>query len=159
MTGDPAYEEVRAAYAGRSIRASVLSFTEHMAEALGAADLVVARAGASTLAEITAVGRASILMPYPYHKDQHQLANARCLVRASAARIVHDKVDPARNGPALREVLGHLMSDDEQRGFMAAAARRLGRGHAAAQIAGHIVELTEASGVTPSSKRCVGVAG
>ena len=159
LTGDPAYEEVRAAYAGRSIRVSVLPFTEHMAEALGAADLVIARAGASTLAEITAVGRASVLMPYPYHKDQHQLANARCLVRASAARIVHDKVDPTENGPALREVLGQLMSDDEQRGFMAAAARRLGRGHAAVQIAGHIVELAEESGVPTSSEGCVSVAG
>lgn len=159
LTGDLDYEDVHAAYTRRSIRASLLPFTDHMAEALGAADLVIARAGASTLAEITAVGRASILMPYPYHKDQHQLANARCLVRASAARIVHDKVDPARNGPALREVLERLMSDDELRGYMAAAARRLGRGHAASQIADYIVEMVEASGMAPSSRRYVGVAG
>lgn len=150
LTGEADYEEVRKVYDGRSIRVCVCPYTDHMADALAAADLVVARAGASTLAEITTMGRASILMPYPYHKDMHQLANARCLVRASAARIVHDKVDPGVNGPALRQVLEQLLGDDELRNTMAAAARRLGRGQAASQIADQIVDLAQTRGTLPA---------
>jgi UDP-N-acetylglucosamine--N-acetylmuramyl-(pentapeptide) pyrophosphoryl-undecaprenol N-acetylglucosamine transferase len=146
LTGESDYEAVSRAYEGCAVRAVVLPFTDHMPDALAAADLVVARAGASTLAEITAVGRASILMPYPHHRDQHQLANARCLVRASATRIVADRVDPALNGPALREALDELMAGDQARRSMASAARRLGRGHAAAEIAGEILSLASASG-------------
>ncbi len=149
VSGEKEYEGVCQAYSGRSVRAQVCPFTDHMAEALAAADLVVARAGASTLAELTAVGRASILMPYPYHRDMHQLANARGLVRASAARIVHDKIDAGVNGAALRHVLEQLMTDDEARNAMAAAARRLGRGQAASQIADHLVGLAEARGTLP----------
>lgn len=148
LTGHTDYEEINEAYDrlrqsgdGKRLRATVLAFTEQMADALSAADLVVARAGASTLAEITAVGRASILIPYPHHRDQHQRANARCLVRASAARIVHDKVDSAVNGASLRVVLEQLMGDAATRESMAAAARRLGRGQAAAQIADYIAGL------------------
>ena len=141
LTGDPDLEEVQAGYAGRSVRASILPFTEHMPEALAAADLVVSRAGASTLAEITAMGRPAVLMPYPYHRDKHQLANARCLVRVAAARIVHDRIDPEENAPALRDVLEPLMTNADLRNAMAQAARRIGRGHAASQIADRIVEL------------------
>lgn len=146
LTGDADHETVRRAYHARSVPAKVLPFTHHMADALAAADLVVARAGASTLAEITAVGRASILMPYPHHRDMHQLANARCLVSAkdgSAARIVHDRADASLNGPALGAVLEHLMTDDDAREALAAAARRMGRGQAADEIADHILGLAE----------------
>jgi UDP-N-acetylglucosamine--N-acetylmuramyl-(pentapeptide) pyrophosphoryl-undecaprenol N-acetylglucosamine transferase len=146
LTGERDYEEVRDVYGRRSLRAAVLVFTEHMAEALAAADLVIARAGASFLAEITAMGRAAILMPYPFHRDKHQFANARCLVRASAARIVHDHADAAINGPALREVLSQLLSDDAAREAMAAAARRMGRGNAAGEIADRILALSAARG-------------
>ncbi|GAF74690.1 unnamed protein product, partial [marine sediment metagenome] len=131
-------------------RSVMIPFTDDMAEALAAADLVVGRAGASSLAEITAVGRASILMPYPHHKDQHQVANARCLVRATAARIVHDRIDPAVNGPALREAFEQLMVRDEDREAMAAAAARIGRGQAASEIADRIVRLANAHGTLRS---------
>jgi UDP-N-acetylglucosamine--N-acetylmuramyl-(pentapeptide) pyrophosphoryl-undecaprenol N-acetylglucosamine transferase len=156
LTGHTDYEEVNEAYKrvrqsrdGKGLRATVLAFTEQMADALAAADLVVARAGASTLAEITAIGRASILMPYPHHRDQHQRANARCLVRASAARIVHDEIDAAVNGASLRVVLEQLMGDEASRESMAAAARRLGRGHAAAQIADYIAGLADLRAAQP----------
>ena len=152
LTGDLDHKAVREAYVGRSVKSSVLPFTEHMAEALGVADLVVARAGASTLAEVTAVGRASILRPYPHHRDRHQHANARCLVRASAARIVHDKIDPAINAPMVRGVLEQLMTDDEVRKAMAAAARRMGRGQAASQIADHIAGPMERLVAQPVGK-------
>ncbi len=143
LTGEQDFEQVRQAYGGRSIHARVLRFTERMADALAAADLVVSRAGASTLAEITAVGRASILMPYPYHRNMHQLANARCLERVSAACIVHDAADPVVNAPALRQALDLLMSKEGQRSAMGAAARRLGRADAAEDIAEQIMALVD----------------
>lgn len=147
LTGDHDFDEVAEAYRGESIQTVVLRFTEHMADALAAADLVVGRAGASSLAEITAVGRASILMPYPYHKDQHQLANAECLARGSAARIVRDRIEPAENGPALREALAPLMADTETRAMMADAARRIGRGQAALTIAEDLLALATKRGM------------
>ncbi len=144
LTGDPDCATVEEAYSASPIRATVLPFTQHMADALAAADLVISRAGASTLAEITAVGRPSILMPYPFHRDMHQLANARCLVSAAggpAASIVHDRIEPELNVPALREALESLMSDDAQRGAMADAALRMGRRGAASDIADEVLAL------------------
>ena len=141
LTGEQHYDAVRGAYQDVPIRACVKPFTDHMADALGVADLVIARAGASTLAEITAVGRPSILMPYPYHKDMHQLANAKCLERASAARIVHDAADRTINGPALRKVLEELGPNGDRLTAMASAARRIGRLRAADEIADDILDL------------------
>ena len=141
LTGEHDFDAVTEGYRRGGVEAVILRFTEHMADALAVADLVIARAGASSLAEITAVGRASILMPYPYHRDQHQLANARCLARDSAARIVRDQIDASVNGPALREVLETLMADGRTRGMMAEAARRMGQGQAAATIADHLLAL------------------
>ena len=150
LTGELDFEQVRDAYRGRRIRARVLSYTERMAEAIAVADLVISRAGASTLAELTAMGRPSILMPYPFHKDMHQLANARCLERTSAARVVRDAIDPGSNGPALRQILEHLMNDPKGRAAMAGAARRMGRPDAATEIANRIVELAVDRGAVSS---------
>jgi len=149
LTGETDHDEVRRGYEGRPIKRVVAPYTDHMADALAAADLVISRAGASTLAEITALGRPSILMPYPYDKHQHQMGNARCLARASAARIVRDAVEPTMNGPALRQALEPLMADDDQRASMAAAARRIGRGHAASDIAEHLLRIAEHPSITP----------
>ena len=146
LTGDRDYEQVRKAYSGQSLRVVVLPYTEHMAEALAAADLVIGRAGASFLAEITAIGRASILMPYPFHRDRHQFANAQCLARASAARVVEDRVDPELNGPSLRCALAELTADDATRSALASAAKRIGQAQAASTIADEIVDLAEARG-------------
>jgi len=135
LTGDLDLARVQAAYRHCDLPAVVLPFTHDMPLALCAADLVVSRAGASTLAEISAVGVPSVLMPYPFHRDMHQLANARCLERVGAARIVKDAINPAINGPALLAVLEELMVDDDTRQAMAAAARRGGQAGAAETIA------------------------
>lgn len=144
LTGAPDADRIRESFASLSVRAVVLAYTEHMADALAAADLVLCRAGASTLAEITALGRASVLMPYPFHRDRHQHANAECLVRAGAARLVEDVVDASANAARLRPVLETLMFDEVTRNGMAAAAQRLGRPRAAEDIADHIVTLCAA---------------
>lgn len=143
LTGEKDHVDTAAAYRTRPIAAVVLPYTDHMADALNTADLVISRAGASTLAEITAVGKPSILMPYPYHRDQHQFANANCLARVSAARIVRDAIDPAINGPALRSVLEELLTDHVARNAMATAARSIGRNNAAAEIAEQLLLFVE----------------
>lgn len=141
LTGEADFEMVRKAYAGRSVPATVLPFTDRMPAALTLADLVLSRAGASTLAEILAVGRASILMPYPFHRDNHQIANAECLRRHGAAEIVTDHKELRLNAPALRTALERLMEGKAYREEMARTARRLGKPEAAAQVAGRLVDL------------------
>jgi len=135
LAGEDEVASVRAAYAQHGVRAIVLAYTDHMPEALAAADLVLSRAGASTLAEMTAVGVASVLMPYPHDRHRHQAANAKVLADARAAEVVEDRIDPHRNGPALRAVLGRLMSDEGVLSRMAAKARGLGTHDAASTIA------------------------
>jgi UDP-N-acetylglucosamine--N-acetylmuramyl-(pentapeptide) pyrophosphoryl-undecaprenol N-acetylglucosamine transferase len=134
LTGPADETLVREAYAARSAPACVLAFTHEMPLLLAAADLVVARAGASTLAELTALGKPAILMPYPFHRDQHQYANARVLADAGAARIVADKREAVLNSAALHAVLEEMAPADV-RLSMSQAAAALGRPRAAEQIA------------------------
>ncbi len=125
---------VRAAYERCSSPALVLAFTHEMSAALSAADVVVSRAGASTLAELTCLGKASILLPYPYHKDQHQRVNAQVLADAGAAIRLEDARDAGRNAAGIRAALERL-ADDAARRAMAAAAGKLGKPEAAAAAA------------------------
>ncbi len=127
-------DETRAAYAAAGAPAKVLAFTHAMWLALAAADAVVSRAGASTLAELTAVGLPSILLPYPYHRDRHQHANAQVLVDAGAAVLVEDRLDPETNREPVREALQRL-ADAGIREKMAQAARSFARPGAAADVA------------------------
>lgn len=146
LAGHGEFESVRDAYAKFAVRAVVLPFTEHMGEAIAAADLVVSRAGASTLAELTAIGRASILMPYPFHRDMHQRLNALCLTEDAegpAARLVDDEKLVSRNAPKLREALLGLIRDDAARQALAESARRIGRPDAAAQVAVKLLEIAK----------------
>lgn len=143
LTGEVDFETVRDEYARCGVSASVLPFTQHMPEAMAAADLVVTRGGASSLAEIAAIGVPSVMMPYPFHRDRHQEANAQCLVRASAGVMIVDRIDPERNGPALREALVPLMANEPKRRAMSEAARALGKPDAARKVAEHLLELTQ----------------
>jgi UDP-N-acetylglucosamine--N-acetylmuramyl-(pentapeptide) pyrophosphoryl-undecaprenol N-acetylglucosamine transferase len=102
-----------------------------MASALAAADLVVARAGATSIAEITTVGVPAILVPYPYATDDHQTLNARALEAAGAAVVIRDA---DLDGDMLTDGLLALLSDPERRARMAAAARKLGRPDAAERV-------------------------
>jgi UDP-N-acetylglucosamine--N-acetylmuramyl-(pentapeptide) pyrophosphoryl-undecaprenol N-acetylglucosamine transferase len=101
-----------------------------MLAALAAADLVVGRAGSSTLAEVTALGLPSVIVPYP-HAAGHQRANARVLVDAGAARLVDDDDFDA---DALLDAAA-LLDDPAAHLEMAAAARALGRPGSADAVA------------------------
>jgi UDP-N-acetylglucosamine--N-acetylmuramyl-(pentapeptide) pyrophosphoryl-undecaprenol N-acetylglucosamine transferase len=155
LTGAADHSQVAEAYQARRITFRVVEFTKHMALAMAAADLVFSRAGASTLAEITALGRPSLLMPYPHHRDQHQVANARVLVKLGAARTLLDRSDPRRNAPVLAEQLHRLMDDEAECTRMADAARRIGTTNAATVIAQHLLELADRGCGESVEKTCL----
>jgi len=112
-----------------------LDYCDRMDLAYAAADLVLARAGAVTLAELGATATPAVLVPYPYHRDQHQLANARAFARAGGARVVEDRADPEATAATLRGVLLPLMADQAKLGEMARSAGRAGSGNAAQEVA------------------------
>ncbi len=115
---------------------------EEMGEALVAADLVVGRAGSSTLAEVTAVGLPMVVVPYP-HAAGHQRANASAVAEAGAAVLVEDE---AFDGAALLEALG-ILDDPARTEAMRAASQALGRPGAAAANAALVLALAERSAV------------
>jgi len=111
---------------------------EGLLDALAAADLVVGRAGSSTLAETTAFGLPMVVVPYPY-AGAHQRANAAELVDGGAALYVDDD---AFDGAALLEAVG-ILDDPARHAAMAAAARGLARPRAADAVAGLVMALAE----------------
>ncbi len=112
LAGRDDVERVRSAYQKQNVHASVLDYTDHMPEALAAADLIVSRAGASTLAEIATANVPAILVPYPYHRDRHQYHNARVLESVGLARIVDDPVLGPENATRLIDGLVELMTTE-----------------------------------------------
>jgi len=118
----------------------IVPFIDDVPSALRTADVVVQRAGASALAEMCAIGRAALLIPYPFAAGDHQLHNARALEKAGAAVCIpSDDAKPE----ALADQLVGLADDPDRRKRMAEAARTHGRPEAAATIAGDLLELAE----------------
>jgi len=91
QTGAPQHAEISRAFKKAGLDGEVMAFITDMPAAFAAADIIVSRSGAGTVAEIAAAGKASILVPYPFAADQHQLRNAEALVNAGAAHMVLDK--------------------------------------------------------------------
>jgi UDP-N-acetylglucosamine--N-acetylmuramyl-(pentapeptide) pyrophosphoryl-undecaprenol N-acetylglucosamine transferase len=141
LTGQADEEICKSAYRKARVDARVIAYTEHMPRLMAASDLVVSRAGASTLAEITAMGLPSVLMPYPFDKKKHQLANARVLTDAHAAELVEDTNDPQDNARRLLELLRDLMKSDLRRKRMATAAKALSRADAADAMASILFDM------------------
>jgi len=106
-------------------------YIERMGDAIAAADVIVARAGATSIAEITAIGRASVLVPYPYATDDHQTLNARAVSAGGGAIVVpDDQIEGESFGSA---VLG-LVRNRTKRETMASAAAALGRPDAGVRV-------------------------
>ncbi len=104
QTGTEGYETAEAAYRRKGLRVEVHRFIDDMAEAYAKADLVVCRAGATSIAEITALGLPSVLVPYPFAADDHQEVNARCLAeRGAAVMIKQDNLTGSVLAEAIRE--------------------------------------------------------
>ena len=119
---------VTQAYAQAGLQAEVLPFLHDMAERYRWADLVLCRAGASTLAELTTCGKPAILVPYPYAADDHQRHNAMALQRQGAAHVI---LDAELTGARLYEVLEPLLRKPELLQQQAVCSRALGRPQAA----------------------------
>jgi len=130
QSGPRDLQPLQEAYAAAGVQARTLAFIENMAAVYSDADLVVCRAGASTLAEIAVVGVASILVPYPHAVDDHQTTNARFLADAGAAVLLPQK---ELNPKGLAELLGRL--DRQRLCDMARRARSLGRPEATEAVA------------------------
>jgi len=140
LTGDADYAEVEAGYREKGWTAEVAAFTGEMPEWMGRAHLVVSRAGASTLAELAAVGRAAILIPYPFAANNHQEHNARFLAEAGAGEIILNK---DFTGALLAGRIRELMSQPGKREAMETAARNLAKPDAAKEIVEGCLGLIE----------------
>ena len=144
QTGESEYNAVRECYAKHAARGEVFPYIEAMPETFARADLVVCRAGANTVAELAAAGRAAILVPFPAAANQHQLRNAEALERLGAARVVLDR---ELNGERLADALQELLGSPEKLARMEAAMRRAARPDATARIVEEIEKLARASGM------------
>ena len=132
-------EVAQAAYQQCGVEADIRAFIEDMAEAYAWADLVICRAGASTIAELSAVGCAAILVPFPAAVDDHQTRNGQHLAAAGAALLVQER---ELSADRLAGLLCELAADRARLAAMAAAARAL----AQPQAVSSIVRCLEAKG-------------
>jgi UDP-N-acetylglucosamine--N-acetylmuramyl-(pentapeptide) pyrophosphoryl-undecaprenol N-acetylglucosamine transferase len=138
QTGERDVEMVRAAYRAAGLQAEVEPFLYDMGRRLGQTDLIVCRAGATTLAEIAAAGKAAVLIPLPTATDDHQRRNAEALAAGGAADVL---LQGEASGRALASRIRALAADPARRQRMAAAARRLARPDAAKVIVDRALEL------------------
>jgi UDP-N-acetylglucosamine--N-acetylmuramyl-(pentapeptide) pyrophosphoryl-undecaprenol N-acetylglucosamine transferase len=138
QTGERDVEMVRAAYREAGLAAEVAPFFDDMGRRLGWADLIVCRAGASTLAEISAAGKAAILIPLPAATDDHQRRNAEALAAVGAADVL---LQSDLSGCTLARRILMLAADRDSRMRMSAAALRMARPGAARTIVDRALQL------------------
>jgi len=138
QTGERDVEMVRTAYRHAGLHAIVEPFLYDMGRQLGQADVIVCRAGATTLAELTAAGKAAVLIPLPTATDDHQRKNAEALAVAGAAELLLQR---DLSGPVLAARVLALAGDRGRRDRMSAAARSLARPDAAKVIVDRALEL------------------
>jgi len=140
MAGEADCERVRAAYEQHGMRAKVFGFLQDVALAYSVCDLALFRAGATSIAELTALGIPSILVPYPYARDDHQRANARVLENHGAALLLEQaELSPER----LADEVAALLASPARLAFMSRQSRRQGVPNAAAVVADRVEALAE----------------
>jgi UDP-N-acetylglucosamine--N-acetylmuramyl-(pentapeptide) pyrophosphoryl-undecaprenol N-acetylglucosamine transferase len=133
-----------------------IPYIDDMASALAAADVVLCRAGASTLAEVTAVGRPALLVPYPYAVDDHQTKNARVLADRGAARLLPEgELTPER----LVAELDAILKDPDERDRMRAASAALGCPDAARLVAEQVFGIVRRKSPNPPAPFPAGEGG
>lgn len=138
QTGKSGYEQAASAYKRKRLRAEVSEFIEDMGSAYSQADLVVCRAGATSIAELTAFSLASILVPYPFAADNHQEVNARCLEQAGAAVMIKQDV---LTGRTLADTIREFYERPGELKLFSEKAGKLGRPDAAEAIAKDFLKL------------------
>ena len=137
-------EEVRARYAALNIPAELLTYIEDMPDRLAEAHLVIARAGASTIAELTAAGRPAILVPLPIATDDHQTVNAREMAKAGGARMIPQDEFTSE---ALSAQIDAIAGDPQALANAAERALSVGRPHATSDLADLVERI--AGGTAP----------
>jgi UDP-N-acetylglucosamine--N-acetylmuramyl-(pentapeptide) pyrophosphoryl-undecaprenol N-acetylglucosamine transferase len=138
QTGEREYNKIRAVYEMHGAIAQVAPFFNDMPGLFAQADAVICRSGASTVAELSAAGKASILVPYPFATDQHQLMNARAMESAGAALLV---LDAALTGERLVAEVERLLGTPGTLNSLEDSARRMARRGAAALAADVLEDL------------------
>jgi len=138
QTGERDYDDIRASYAQLEFTAQVKPFLTDMPERLAWADLVICRAGQITIAEIAAVGRPAIFVPFAAAADAHQLRNAQALERAGAARIVHEG---EASGTRLAEEILAALSRPQKLAEQAARVHQFARPNATQEIVNLIEQV------------------
>jgi UDP-N-acetylglucosamine--N-acetylmuramyl-(pentapeptide) pyrophosphoryl-undecaprenol N-acetylglucosamine transferase len=162
QTGKKDLETVRQGYEAKGFasQAEVVEFIEDMSSAYAKAELVICRAGATTLSELTVAKKASILIPFPFATDNHQEVNAQALVKAGAALMFRES---ELTGQQLAAEIRRLKDDPEKRRQMEKKAGLQGRPEAAKELADVLVDLmiqtygpygrAEARGEDPNPKK------
>ncbi len=143
QTGERDYNSVRSAYEQRQFPAEVLPFIENMAERFAQADLIVCRSGATTVAEVSAAGRAAIFIPFGASTDAHQMRNAEVMQNAGAARLLpQNELTPGR----LTAEIFSFLDQPQRLAEMETRARALARPRAVEDI----VDLLESVALRPA---------
>jgi len=143
VVGRESAAEMEAAARSAGVRAAVLPYCSSMEALYGTADLLLARSGGGTVAEVAALGVPAVFVPYPHHADRQQVRNAEALVRLGAARMVEEK----DLGPdSFAAVVLPLLRDAAERERMAAAATTCGRPDAADRVARLVLERSGSKG-------------
>jgi UDP-N-acetylglucosamine--N-acetylmuramyl-(pentapeptide) pyrophosphoryl-undecaprenol N-acetylglucosamine transferase len=124
QTGERDFNFVREFYHSRGFRGTIIPFVYDMADAYAVADLVISRAGATTLAELAACGKAAILVPYPFAAGNHQETNARKLWDVGAAQMI---IDRELNGRTLSSLIRYLFEEPDAIGEIERISKSLGK--------------------------------
>ena len=149
QTGARDREQVEKGYRACGFEPDVREFITDMSGAYAGADLVVCRAGATTLAELTVCRKPAILVPFPLAADNHQVQNARSLVDAGAAVMIEER---DLTGELLAREIRAILGSPERRDRMSRAAGRLGSPAAAKEIADVCIELVRRRWGSPTGQ-------
>ncbi len=135
QSGEADLDATRTLYRKFALDAVVEPFLEDMPTTLAATDLAITRAGGSTLAELAAAGVPAVLVPYPQAADDHQAVNARHYASGGGCVTIDQRKLAGRLDDELAEKLCFLLANDDLRGRMSAAMRKLARPRAAEDVA------------------------
>jgi UDP-N-acetylglucosamine--N-acetylmuramyl-(pentapeptide) pyrophosphoryl-undecaprenol N-acetylglucosamine transferase len=138
QTGRASFEELWQEFAKSGLEGEVRAFIDEMPAAFAAADLIVCRSGAGAVSELAASGKPSVLVPFPFAADDHQIRNAEAFERAGAAKLVLDR---DWTGEKLFEMVTALAADREALDRMGEAARKFARPGAARRAAEILEEV------------------
>ncbi len=138
QSGDMDYNRVVQDYEDRGIKGEIVPFIQDIGAAYGRASLVVARAGATTVSELAALGKPSILIPYPFAANRHQEINAKMLTQEGGAQMI---LEENLSGEVLSGLLMKYMDDERALEEMGKCAAKVGRRDAARVIVDHLEEM------------------